>query len=196
MFIFPQSGADASIYLVLRDSAGAPVTGLLYNSAGAKAYYVRPRGTPVAITLATLANAQSAHADGGFVEVDATNMPGLYRLDLPDAAIDDGENYVLVQVDFTATLPTATLVLLDPHPSIIQGKVVADAGNTSSTFKTNLTEGSTDAFKSAFLLWRTGITAGEVQKVTAFDPATDYITVSPAFSEPPATDDEFVIINR
>lgn len=195
MFIFAQAGTDATIYVPIRDSNGAPVTGLAFNSAGAKCYYVRPRGTPAAITLASLANAQATHADGGFVEVDAANLPGLYRLDLPDAVIASGEFYVVVQIAFTASRPTAVLVALDPHPSIVSGKVVADAGNTASTFKTDLTESSTDAFKDAFLLWRTGALAGECKKVSAFNPATDFVTAA-AFSAAPAANDEFVIVNR
>lgn len=81
-----------SIDVFIPDSAstaGAGKTGLAYNSASLVAYYRKgAAGSPVAITLATLANAQAAYSSGGFVEVDATNMPGQYRLDIPNAAID------------------------------------------------------------------------------------------------------------
>lgn len=195
-YIFAQKAIDGSIYVPLRNSSGAPVTALAFNSAGAVCRYVRPRGSSVAITLASLASPTAAHTDGGFVEVDATNMPGLYRLDLPDAALESGESFVIVQIGFTSTFPTCVHVNLDPHPSIVSGEVVDDAANSSSTFKTDLTETATDAYKSAFLLWRSGALAGEVQKISAFNPTTDFLTVGTAFTAEPAAGDEFVIVNR
>ena len=46
----------------------------------------------------------SAHSDGGFVEVDATNMPGVYRLDLPDAVCATGVNSVVVMLKGAANM--------------------------------------------------------------------------------------------
>lgn len=71
-------------------STGAGLTGLVYNSAGLTAYYVFPRAAAAAITLATLASATAAWSSGGFREIDATNMPGWYRLDVPDAVLASG----------------------------------------------------------------------------------------------------------
>ena len=70
-------------------STGAAQTGLAFNSSGLTAYYsfVGTNATSTAITLATLAAVNSAYSSGGFKEIDATNMPGIYRLDLPNAAI-------------------------------------------------------------------------------------------------------------
>ncbi len=89
-----KAGATSqSINVWIQDSAsttGAGLAGLVFNSAGLTAYYALPRAVPVAITLVTLAAATSAYASGGFVQIDAANMPGWYRLDLPDAAIASG----------------------------------------------------------------------------------------------------------
>jgi hypothetical protein len=69
-------------------STGAGLTGLVFNSASLTAYYRKgATGTATAITLATQ-TVGGAYSSGGFVEIDATNMPGMYRLDLPNAAID------------------------------------------------------------------------------------------------------------
>lgn len=90
---------DKTIYVRLRDATtGLAKTGLLYNSAGAVCSYVLPRAARAAITLATQ-TVTGAHSDGGFVEVDATNCKGLYRLDLPDAAIASGA-YTLISIEF------------------------------------------------------------------------------------------------
>lgn len=82
-----------SINIFIQDSSsttGAGLTGLVFNTAGLTAYYALPKAAAVSITLATLAAITTAWSSGGFKEVDATNMPGWYRLDLPDAAIASG----------------------------------------------------------------------------------------------------------
>lgn len=88
--ILKAGSTSQSIYVEILDSTsttGGRKTGLAYNTSSLVAYYVRPGGSATAITLATLAAANSAYSSGGFKEVDATNMPGVYRLDIPDAAI-------------------------------------------------------------------------------------------------------------
>lgn len=75
--------------LFIQDSSvttGAGLTGLVFNTASLVASYRRPTGARVAITLATQ-TVTGAYSSGGFVEVDATNMPGLYRFDVPDAVL-------------------------------------------------------------------------------------------------------------
>ena len=94
-----KGATSQSEYFVVRHATtGAPLTGLVFNSAGLTAYYVRPLGTPTAITLVTRTNAQAAWASGGFVEVDATNMPGLYRLDVPNAVYATGVDQAVVEL--------------------------------------------------------------------------------------------------
>ena len=51
-----------------------------------------------AITMVTQ-TVTGAHTDGGFVEVDATNCKGLYRLDLPDAAVASGA-FTIISIEF------------------------------------------------------------------------------------------------
>src|SRR5258708_6272813 len=82
-----------TINLFVRDSTsstGAGLTGLVFNSAGLTAYYALPQAASVQITLATLAAVTSVYSSGGFKEIDATNMPGWYRFDLPNATIASG----------------------------------------------------------------------------------------------------------
>lgn len=70
-------------------TTGAGKTGLAYNTASLTAYYCLAGAAAVAITLATQ-TVTGAYSSGGFVEIDATNMPGWYRLDVPNAAIASG----------------------------------------------------------------------------------------------------------
>jgi hypothetical protein len=72
-------------------------TGLTASTSGLSAYYNRTRTASVNIPLVARTIAQ-AWTSGGFAEVDATNMPGVYRLDLPDAALAAGADDVTIVV--------------------------------------------------------------------------------------------------
>ena len=73
------------------------VVGLTASTSGLSARYNRTRTASVNIPLVARTIAQ-AWTSGGFAEVDATNMPGVYRLDLPDAALAAGADDVTVVV--------------------------------------------------------------------------------------------------
>ena len=73
------------------------VTGLTASTSGLSARYNRTRTASVSIPLVARTIAQAWTA-GGFAEVDATTMPGVYRLDLPDAALAAGADDVTVVV--------------------------------------------------------------------------------------------------
>lgn len=60
--------------------------------------YWRQGGTRTAITGSDLAAVNSAYSSGGVKEVDSTNAPGLYRLDVPDAAVATGADWVVISV--------------------------------------------------------------------------------------------------
>jgi hypothetical protein len=72
-------------------------TGLTASTAGLSARYNRTRTASVDIPLVARTIAQ-AWTSGGFAEVDATNMPGVYRLDVPDAAFAAGASDVTIVV--------------------------------------------------------------------------------------------------
>jgi hypothetical protein len=74
------------------------VTGLTASTAGLSAYYNRTRSNRVPITLVNLTYMTDSWMSGGFKEVDAATMPGIYRLDLPDAAVAVGADDVTVVV--------------------------------------------------------------------------------------------------
>ncbi len=106
-----KAATDVSVYLFAQDSSkttGVGLAGLAYNTASLTAYYVRPLGSATAITLATQ-TVTGAHSDGGFVEVDATNMPGVYRLDLPDAVCATGVPSAVVMLKGATNLAPIVL---------------------------------------------------------------------------------------
>lgn len=89
-------------------TTGAGKTGLVFNTSSLTAYYVRPGAAAVSITLATQ-TVTGAWSSGGFVEVDAANMPGVYRLDIPDAALAAGKTSVAILLKGATGMAPVTL---------------------------------------------------------------------------------------
>jgi hypothetical protein len=104
-----QAGATSqSVLIFIQDSSstiGAGLAGLAYNTAGLTAYYsfAGANATATAITLATLATVTTAWSSGGFIEIDNTHMKGVYRLDIPNAAIASSKGRSVVIYLYGAT---------------------------------------------------------------------------------------------
>lgn len=99
----------ATVFIQDSSSAlGIGKTGLVFNTASLTAYYVRPGSASAAITLATQTTT-GAFSSGGFVEIDATNMPGFYRLDIPDAALAAGVKSVAIMLKGAANMAPCPL---------------------------------------------------------------------------------------
>ena len=97
-----KANVTVDVYFVDDDGGtapGEPTPGLLFSNieTGGSASYHRQGAARVDFTLVTQTVA-GAHTDGGFVLIDDTNMPGLYRLDVPDAAFVTGADYVVIQL--------------------------------------------------------------------------------------------------
>jgi hypothetical protein len=105
------------VRVFIQDSSqtdGRGLTGLLFNSASLVAYYSKEgQSGATAITLATMT--VGTWASGGFKEVDATNMPGLYELGLPDAALSTGNSVVVMLKGATSMVPVVLEIELDAY---------------------------------------------------------------------------------
>jgi len=86
------------------------VTGLTFATSGLAAYYVRNQAAPVAITLVTQ-TATGAWSSGGFAEISSSLVPGVYRLDVPDAAFAAGASDVTIVVRGAAGTNGAVLTV-------------------------------------------------------------------------------------
>lgn len=118
-----------TIDIFLQDSSSATgegLTGLVYNSAGLVASYRKgATGSRTALSLATQ-TVGGTWSSGGFVEIDATNMPGIYRLDIPNTVVDTEGFVTLYFHGATNLLATPLRVDCRAVPSDIK-KIVADA---------------------------------------------------------------------
>jgi hypothetical protein len=123
-----------SIFLYCTAASGLPVAGLAFDTAGLLASYAGTKLARVAITLADLAAITTAWSSGGFKEVDGTNMPGWYRLDVPNAALALSADEVVVTLVKDAVVTAATVI---PIPTATVGSITttltnADLGNPLS----------------------------------------------------------------
>lgn len=138
---------DQTIYVYITDLSSANEigkTGLTFESAGLVASYVRTGAARTAITLATQ-TANGAHSDGGFVLVDDTNMPGVYRLDLPDAAVAAGVAECVVQLAAEAdSVCRPVRIQISPVPANVTQISGSAVSTTTAQIGVNVVQISAD----------------------------------------------------
>jgi len=113
-------------------------TGLTFATSGLAAYYVRNQSAPVAITLVTQ-TATGAWSSGGFAEISSSLVPGVYRLDVPNAAFAanasdvtivvrgaSGTNGAVLTVNLIAAPTDAVLVRMGPFEVRADGLGASD----------------------------------------------------------------------
>ena len=116
--ILPNS-EDISIQFILRSSAdNSEVTGKV--AADLTLSYWRQAASHTAFTASDLSAIDADHSDGGIIEVDSTNMPGLYRLDIPDAVASQDADWAVISVKCAGTYAFFERFAIDSKP-IIKG---------------------------------------------------------------------------
>ena len=117
-------GGDTNVttYFALRQSSGASAgqaaTALTITDFDLQ--YVRSGAAPSAKVDATaLAATDSAHGDNQAIEIDATDQPGLYRVDWPDAAFAAGVREVILTVKVATAFTEHLRVQIDPPVNVV-----------------------------------------------------------------------------
>lgn len=91
--IITKGATDQTVYIKVIDSAtGALETGVTSATSGIDLEYTRNGAAPANLTESDLAAVDSAHSDGGMKHIGG----GIYRVDLPDAAVATGVSSVYV----------------------------------------------------------------------------------------------------
>jgi len=138
------SGGQTNVttYFALRNTAdGLATTAATITDIDLQ--YVRSGALPVAKVDATaLAATDSAHADNKAIEIDATDQPGLYRIDWPDAAFAAGVTEVILSVKLTGSFTEHLAVQIDTPVNMTQ-----IGGNTQSA--TDLKDFADDGYDPA-----------------------------------------------
>jgi hypothetical protein len=122
--------------LLTKTADGTEQTGTAHGSVTAS--YWRQGGTRTAITMASLGSVDAAHSDGGWVEVDATNQPGLYRFDVPDAAFATGAEWVVVSAKVASCFVYHERLNLETSNSASLATTLASIVSTLSTLATSV----------------------------------------------------------
>ena len=122
---------DVTTYFKLRLAAdGTAATGLTITDFDLQ--YVRSGVAPVAKVDATALGAtDSAHADNKAFEIDATDQPGLYRVDWPDAAFVAGVREVILTVKVATAFTEELRVTIDGEVNVVQWLGTAVSANTA-----------------------------------------------------------------
>ena len=111
---------NVTTYFALRLAAdGTAATGLTIT--GFDLQYVRSGVAPVAKVDATaLAATDSAYAANKAIEIDATDQPGLYRVDWPDAAFVAGVREVILSVKVATAFTEHLRVEIDGEVNVVE----------------------------------------------------------------------------
>jgi hypothetical protein len=158
------------LQVFLRDNSVAydkGKTGLAYNTASLTAYYFRDGDTSAtAITLVTAT--LGTWTSSGFIVVDGTNMPGVYELSLPNAAIATGAKWVKILIKGAAGLVEECI-----HIELL--------GNNeySAAFSTGFNDAVAAAIGAQTL--ETGVTWAQALKAVAAYAAGDFDEVTDTF---------------
>lgn len=90
---------ELRVPVILRNTSdNQETTGVAHGSV--TAWYWREGKSPVSIPTSALTNLTDVHSAGGWKEVSSSNMPGVYRFDIPDLAVEDedGVNWVTIGI--------------------------------------------------------------------------------------------------
>jgi len=168
-----------TIDIFLQDSSsttGQGLSGLVFNSAGLVASYRKgAAGTRTAITLATQ-TVGGAYSSGGFVEIEATHMKGVYRLDLPNAAVDTEGFVTLYLYGATNLLPTALRIDCRAIPADVR-KIATQTATAAAgvTFPTTIASPTN-------ITAATGVVLSGVTHTGAVIPTVTTLTTRSGFS--------------
>lgn len=137
MKLITKKGTTSKILRIfVQDSSktdGSGLTGLVFNSSGLTAYYIREGAA--AATAITLVNAVvGTYTSSGFKEVDAANLPGVYELHPPNAVIASGaDSVVIFMKGATNMAPLPIEIQLDDNTSKdVYDRIGAPAGASIS----------------------------------------------------------------
>lgn len=180
--------------ILVLDSAsttGAGLTNKVYTDF--TAYYHRSNSSSAtSMSLATMT--AGTWASNGLIKLDDTNMPGLYQVGIPDAALASGAQYVTIMYKGTGMVPTVLEIQLtgvsvaNIEANVITTTSIADgaytgakfasdgtmqAGSGGSTAVLATTESATDDVYNYQLLKVTGGTgAGQCALITDYTGAS------------------------
>lgn len=128
------TGRSEYIYIIdSLSSTGLGKTNIVYNTSGLNGHYVRNAGSATTINFVSQ-TATGTWTSGGWAEVDALRMPGLYRVDLPNEIFQSGSDKAIVFIRGVAnTIP----VNLEYQITALDPNIFTEAAIASSVWQIN-----------------------------------------------------------
>lgn len=149
--------------MIVDDTSGAPETGATITNFNLQ--YTRAGEAPATKVDATALGATTtAHTDNKMIQVDATDSPGLYRVDWPDAAFAAGATDVILVVtssdafapaveDITLTVPvefgTGAAISTPPKASTAGFTITWGENESNNENSTFILDGTTHDIEAA-----------------------------------------------
>lgn len=148
-------------------------TGLTFSTSGLAAYYVRNQSAPVAITLVTQ-TPTGAWASGGFAEISSSLVPGVYRLDVPNAAFIAGASDVTIVVRGAAGTNGAVLTVTLSSGGLTSAQTAAAVWDEARA--SHVTAGTFGQYVNAELV--TPVTSAALVRMGPFEVRADGLGAS------------------
>ena len=175
------------LYVAINESGALPVW-MVFDVLASTAYdaIVAASGTGVIANVwAWRDGAIPVQTVAGVPEVDVTHWIGTAAATPTVAGVPE--------VDITHIIGSVINAGMHRYFNTAMKTGTADSGTTTTMVDAELTQTDTDYFKDQILVMTSGTLAWQARRITAFDPTTDTVTVSPAFTQAVTTQNYIII---
>lgn len=168
------SSRSEYIYILdITSTSGAGKTGIAYNTSGLSGHFVRSAGSATSISFVAQ-TATGAWVSGGFTEVSSTLMPGIYRVDIPDAIFSTGSDKAIVMIRGVSNTVPVTLEyqLVGSDPSLVlSNSSIANTtwSYTSRTITGGIADTVTDVTNGVIVTTNNDKTGYDLSSTQTFD---------------------------
>ena len=165
------------------NTSGSGLTALTAATSNFTVGYTRERAAFSTVSLLSLASTTADYASGGFIEVSQISQAGLYRFDIPDAALATGVSKCIVTLMAPAGVPCVaeyqldTDISMDPAYGIVCRGTISNSGTTQGTLGTVISGALTNC-QAGDLLSPAGLPA---RSMNSFNSGNGYFAVQTAF---------------
>jgi hypothetical protein len=159
--IWSNSRVSRSEYLFLQNASntsGSGLTALTAATAGLVATYTRAGAAPSLVSLIA-SNVTAVYVSGGFSECSQVGVPGLYRYDVPDAALATGVDKCIVEMHGGGMIPCMAEYQLDTELDLDASMGIVYRGTSKLWTGSGTTNGALGTAVSGAL---TGAQAGDI----------------------------------
>lgn len=113
-----QKGSKSKTIPVTLESEAVPGDGLTGKVNSDVTCYYKRQGAAAEVVVTLAAGTLGTWVSGGFKEIDASNLPGVYEFGLPDAAIVKGADWVVLSFILATgnEVPPVLVILTDRSP--------------------------------------------------------------------------------